>query len=263
MGVTRANAPMGTRALLGADPFWAAYALADLETEDREHCQWLTGERSVVLLYHGLDLPVLFAEGDAQETVQLARQIAPLRLVYTLLPKTVAALGPFLAVEHETLMWRMKLEPHRFAADANGPAVPLGRVDHQAILALFADRPDRPDAYHRRQLERGVFSGVWENGELLGVAGTHILAPRSGLAAVGNVYTHPARRGAGIARQTTGAVLAELLRRRYSTIVLNVAQDNEPAIRCYRRLGFVEHCAYHEGVGRLEFHPSGKGNLHG
>lgn len=252
-----------TRRLLEEDRIWSAYALADLEPEEQANSLWLTGKRAAVLLYHGLEPPVLFAQGDPHESAHLATGIAPRRVVFTLLPETLHAIGRNLEIEHQALMWRMRLEIGRFPAGEGGAAVPLGVRDHEVILALVVGHPDQPDAFHRRQLERGVFFGVQETGNLVGVAGTHILAPGPGIAAVGNVFTHPAWRGRGIARRATAAVVAELLRRGYSTIVLNVAQSNEPAIRCYRRLGFIEHCAYHEGLGRLQIHPSKEGELHG
>jgi ribosomal protein S18 acetylase RimI-like enzyme len=252
-----------TRRLLEVDRIWSAYALADLEPEEQANSLWLTGERATVLLYHGLEPPVLFAQGDPHESARLASGIAPRRVVYTLLPETLEAIGKDLEIEHQAFMWRMRLEKDRFPAGGDETATLLGEGDHEAIRALFDDHADRPDAFHPRQLERGVFFGVRESGRLLGIAGTHILARGAGIAAVGNVFTHPAWRGRGIARRATAAVVSELLRRGYSTVVLNVAQSNEPAIRCYRRLGFIEHCAYHEGLGRLQIHPSDKGEPHG
>jgi predicted GNAT family acetyltransferase len=72
---------------------------------------------------------------------------------------------------------------------------------------------------------------------------------RRRLAAIGNVFTRPDRRGRGLAKRTTGAVASELLRRGTKTIVLNVAMDNDPAVRAYRALGFMPFCGYYEGVG--------------
>ena len=100
-------------------------------------------------------------------------------------------------------------------------------------------------------LDQGAFHGLWENGQLLAVAGTHLVAPTEDVAAVGNVYTRRDRRGRGLAAAVTSAVVDELLRMRIRTIVLNVNQSNAAAIRVYERLGFRRHCSYFEGLAEV------------
>jgi ribosomal protein S18 acetylase RimI-like enzyme len=58
------------------------------------------------------------------------------------------------------------------------------------------------------------------------------------VAALGNIVTHPACRGQGLARAAT-AGLCRSLRESVDHIGLNVAADNVAAIRCYERLGFA------------------------
>ena len=77
------------------------------------------------------------------------------------------------------------------------------------------------------------------------MAGTHLVVPQEGIAAVGNIYTRRDRRGRGLAGRVTAAVVAELLRRGVPTVALNVAQTNATARRVYERVGFV-----HEGTLR-------------
>jgi ribosomal protein S18 acetylase RimI-like enzyme len=244
-------APPRTRELLETDRIWSAYALADLEPEEQGRAEWHTGANAVVLLYRGLEPPVLFIHGDPNEGARLAEGLGSMQVVYTLRPECLRALGDRLTVEQQTLMWRMALEPGHQPGASEAGAIPLGTADLGRLTALFGDHPDRPDAFHPRQLESGVFFGMYEGEELVGVAGTHILGPGSGVAAIGNVFTHPGHRGRGVARRATSAVVSELLRRGYAELVMNVGQSNEPALRCYRGLGFTEYCAYHEGVGRL------------
>jgi ribosomal protein S18 acetylase RimI-like enzyme len=249
--VTLASAPPRTRELLETDRIWSAYALADLEPEEQARAEWHTGAAAVVLLYRGLEPPVLFVHGHPEEGARLTEALGALQVVFTLRPEAVQALGDRLEVEVQASMWRMARQPGRPADSVEAGAKPLGAAHLGELRALFGEHPDRPDAFHPRQLERGVFFGIYEAGQLIGVAGTHILGPGSHIAAIGNVFTHPGFRGRGVAGRATSAVVGELLRRGYTTLVMNVSQSNEPALRCYRRLGFAEYCAYSEGVGRL------------
>src|SRR4030095_4627299 len=99
-------------------------------------------------------------------------------------------------------------------------------------------------------LDEGVFYGLWENSQLVAVAGTHLVVPGEDVAAVGNVYTRRDRRGLGLAAAVNSAVGGELLRMRIRTIVLNVNQSNTSAIHVYERLGFRRHCSYYEGLAK-------------
>jgi len=95
---------------------------------------------------------------------------------------------------------------------------------------------------------QGVFYGVEQAGQLISVAGTHLVSDAYSVGAVGNVMTHPDHRGHGYATLATRAVCAELIQRGIKTIVLNVRQDNAPAIRVYEKLRFVRYCPFYEGV---------------
>ncbi len=123
-------------------------------------------------------------------------------------------------------------------------------ADAPALERLIAGQHDAPDAFHPGQLENGAFFGVWTDGELVSIAGTHVVSGMYGVAAVGNVFTEPGHRGQGYGRRVSAAVVHELLKRGISTIVLNVNPENKTALRLYQELGFVEHCRYREGVGR-------------
>ena len=63
-----------------------------------------------------------------------------------------------------------------------------------------------------RRWPRGIYYGVRRGTRLIAAAGTHVISPQSGIAAVGNVYTHREYRGQGLAKVVTSAVTADLLR---------------------------------------------------
>ena len=88
----------------------------------------------------------------------------------------------------------------------------------------------------RARLRRDpAWSGIYEGTALVAAAGTHILTREEGAAAVGNVYTRRDRRGQGLGRLVTQAVLAELAG--VATIGLNVRPTTSR--RCISTSGWL------------------------
>ena len=238
--------------VLERDRIWSAYALADLDPPHAAHAVWLASEQAVVLTYAGFQPPVLFAAGAPEEVRLLFKQIPAGRYLFTLIPTHRALLEDRILESHETIMWRMVLRPEAFDPSLAHGVQRLTLDDLPDLEALFGTGPDRPDAFDPGQLADEAFFGIRHATQLVSVAGTHVVSALRGVAAVGNVYTHPAHRGQGLATRTTAAVVHALLQRPgLRTIVLNVARENAAALRCYQRLGFWPFCGYHEGVGRL------------
>jgi predicted GNAT family acetyltransferase len=97
------------------------------------------------------------------------------------------------------------------------------------------------------QLADGAFFGVREHGRLIAAGGTHLYSASERVATIGNVYTHSAHRGRGLAAAVTAAVVRTLLARGTGTIALNVKSANAAAIAVYERLGFRFHARFYEG----------------
>jgi GNAT superfamily N-acetyltransferase len=239
------------RALLEENRGWCAYALADLEPDMDQHCLWIPGEKAVALVYRGLNPPTLFGHGDPNELMSLFEQAPLERYVFTLLGSHRALLDPRLEVESETEMWRMV---HQGAAPPERLPSNVKRLnpDHlRDVEDLFADHQDRPDAFHPRQIESGPFYGFWDGARLISVAGVHVLSKWADVAAIGNVFTTPDRRGEGSGTLVSAAVLQDLLKAGIGTIVLNVAMTNQAALRSYHKLDFMPYCGYMEGIATL------------
>jgi ribosomal protein S18 acetylase RimI-like enzyme len=239
------------RRLLEEDPIWGAYALADLEPPFAQDARWIIGRRALVLTYHGLQPPVLFATGDERELNSLGRQIPSGRYAYTLKADALAALGARISLESRVAMWRMALSAEVYRPARDERTRPLGPGDLAAIKRFMGRMDEAPDAFSPQQLESGVFFGLFAGEELLSMAGTHVVAPASGIAALGNVATLPQARRRGLARAASAAVIEAQLERGIHTLVLNVAQENRAALRLYLNLGFCIHCGYDEGVATL------------
>ena len=239
------------RALLERDRIWSAYALADLDPKEDENSGWLFNQEAVVLIYRGLSPAVLFTAGEPRELQPLLVDIPPERYIYLLKTNHKELLATRLQIEFEEIMHRMILHPETFSGVPAGDVAALTSADQPAIETLFADHPDRPDAFHPRQLHDRPFWGIWEADQLVSVAGIHIISDWAGVAAVGNVFTRPDRRGRGLGTRATAALVQDLLDSGLKTVVLNVSIENQAAIRCYQKLGFEPHCQYHEGIGTL------------
>ncbi len=242
------------RTILAADPAWSIYALGDLAPGFVERSEWFCppdGAQALALLFRGFDTPVLFAMGEADGVAAMLDEIGRESVVYLhVRPEIVPVLARRYQITELKEMCRMVLdwETHRPAA-CDG-VVRLSAADLGDLERLYADgreSGEAPDFFFPPMLDDGVFFGVREGRELVAAAGTHLVAPGEGVAAVGNVYTCRDRRGRGLAAKTTGAVVNELAG---LTVALNVSRKNETAIRVYERLGFKRHCDCYEGTGR-------------
>ncbi|HHH41551.1 MAG TPA: GNAT family N-acetyltransferase [Chloroflexi bacterium] len=239
-------------AFLEQDRLYAAYAIGDLEAGPFELSDWagaVRGDRleTLALHYRGLDPPVLFLMGEPDGLPAILRMILRPRRVYlTCLQEHWPAIRAFYRADPPQVMWRMVLRPADFRPVSHPDVVPLGPIAVPQLEQLYA--LGGADAFSPTQVATGVFYGVRLHGRLVSAAGTHLVSPTYRVAAVGNVFTAPEYRGRGYATAATSAVVAELLKRGIQDVVLNVARDNAPAIRIYRRLGFREHCLFLEGL---------------
>lgn len=238
------------RQILYTDPIWAAYGLADLHPDFAPYCRWYRADSSLVLLYTGLKPPILLTVGPAIEAA-LALVPLPERVYLSIREAHHPVIARLYDIAVEP-MYRMALAPERAGGIAASEGVrSLSPADAGRIAALYRHGgPFTPDAFDPYQLENGVFYGIFDEKEqLLAVGGTHAVNPLEGVAAIGNLYTHPDYRGRGYARAISRAIIAELQGRSIATIVLNVAQANTAARSLYESLGFVIHCPFIEGLG--------------
>ncbi len=161
----------------------------------------------------------------------------------------LAAIGRHATVTSATRMWRMGRHGARALPRVAGAAVRLGAADVPALEGLYTDGEatgESPEFFFPSMVTDGVFFGVYEGVALTAVAGTHLVSRDEGIAAIGNVYTRRDRRGRGLGRIVTAAVLAGLAG--IETVGLNVRADNPAAIHLYESLGFVRHCPFVEAL---------------
>jgi len=231
---------------LRADRVYAAFALGDLEPGYYEQTRWYgaqtAGElRSLALIYEGLEPPALFLMGDPLGIALLLGSLVRDRFVYaTFLASSQPALETHYVLGEIHAMKRMALHPERFRPDRRQPVERLGPGSVTEMRELLTLDGGGATFFNAEETARGVFYGARRGGRLIAVAGTHLTAPAQRVAAVGNVFTHPAYRGQGYASACASRVTEELMGRKMM-VVLNVRVDNAPAIQVYERLGYVEH----------------------
>lgn len=253
--MTRLTSAGDARRLLNSDRGWSVYALGDLTPKRFAlcDCYGVSGpEPAAILLCRGFSPPVLFAIGDPAVAGGLLEAVASEPVWYLhVKPEMLPEIARRRRIVETRRMWRMVLDAAKLPAISSEGLVRLGPAHAGELEKLYGEARaagEAPGFFLPCMLREGVFFGAYQDGKLVAVAGTHLVVPEEGVAAVGNVYTRPEHRGRGLATQLTGAVAGELVRRGIPLIALNVCPANLPALHVYHRLGFTRYCEFVEGL---------------
>ncbi|MBN1310804.1 MAG: GNAT family N-acetyltransferase [Anaerolineae bacterium] len=255
------------REYLKTDVHYAAYTLGDLEPPYSEHATWYAASRTgeiegLALLYEGLTPPVLFLMGDVPAlSALLLYGIGPNEVFYNIRPEAQEMLESFYILEETNPMFRMRItsgifKPLENPIDPPTPIITLGKEHIQDIIKLQeeaakADGRDAHDiAFSPDMIKDGYYRGIYQDDRLIAAAGTHIVAPQVGMAAVGNIVVHPDSRQQGLGSLVSQAVTQALLDAKLDLIILNVRQSNQPAVKIYRKLGYRQTTRFIEGAAR-------------
>ena len=238
------------RAFFARDRLLAAYALADLDAAEIEKARWWIAGRgeettAAALVVEALPFRPCFAMGEAEALGAIYREgIREPRMVISTPPAgRIAAEGTY-RFERVDRMHRMTVDVATFQPRVTHRVTRLEPDMLEDVIDLYG-HPSRtyftPD-----RLEREIYFGIYSGASLVSAAGTHVRSKRAGLAAVGNVLTKVAYRDRGMATSVTSAVTEAALEE-HRDVVLNVRQDNTPAIAVYERLGYRVHAQFIEG----------------
>jgi len=245
------------RAMLRRDPAWGVYALGDLAPPMFPKTQWFSpgSGPDLALVLHDFGTSILFAVGTGAVREALDHVRWPVHL--QLQQDAFDEVARHAVIENQCQMWRMLWAGGAGRAcrlDGAG-AVRLGAADVPALLHLYADGDatgESPDFFYPSMVTDGVFFGVYDGGVLVAAAGTHLFAPEEHAVAIGNIYTRRERRGRGLGRVVTSAVLKAVTG--IATVGLNVRANNLAALHLYESLGFVRHCPFFEGLATIRRH---------
>jgi GNAT superfamily N-acetyltransferase len=237
--------------------FTHLFECSDLDDHYWPHTIWFglkDGEnlRQVALLYTGLPTPVLMANTDRPcemmaDLLQRLVHLLPRRVYAHLHPAHVDAIADDFAVTPRGMFYRMGLRDtsHLWDMDTSRVDV-LAESDIPALEALYrASYPD--NSFNSQFVKTGWYYGIRHGSAIMSVAGVHVCAPTYKVAALGNVTTHPSRRGRGLSRAVCARLCQALMHHGVEHIGLSVKTDNASAIACYTTLGFekiFEHGAY-------------------
>jgi ribosomal protein S18 acetylase RimI-like enzyme len=228
-----------------------AYGILDV-VQHWETSRWWVRDRGVVgdVGLPGVDRGVVYAVSS----IYAAPTLALLVDVADELPDRFDITGPSgmaerLASTHRAVRSGPHVKMHLVRPDlvpAPDPQVrALDPGDVEAVHGLFARTGGTPDFFRADLLGSGRQVGLEVDGELVAMAGVHLVDADEGIAVIGNVNTAPEHRGGGLARRVV-ATLVDRLRQDADLIALNVARDNRAACALYEGLGFVPLMEYEE-----------------
>lgn len=261
------------RRFLVQDPFATAYMLGDLDPVYQAYCTWYLAHEAgrdlaILQVYTGLSAPVLIGFGAAPGLAAIVTRhfhALPGSAHIHLMPEHLAILDRAFHLEKLRPMVRMALSAGAFipapasapGAGADGPVERLGHRDTGEIMQLFTHYPD--SFFEPHQLSSGHYYGIRPagGGALIAVAGVHVVSRHEGIAALGNIVTHPEHRGRGLSTRVTSHLVSSLIADGIELLALNVERKNQSALKVYEKLGFREHCTYLEGFATRSLAPSG------
>jgi ribosomal protein S18 acetylase RimI-like enzyme len=234
------------RTLLRRDPGWSVYALGDLAPPMFPKTSWFAPDLTLVVRDYGTAILFAMGPGSVREALETVTEPVHLQVQRDALDEVAR----HAVVSSPRSMWRMVWTGDRLPSpDSVTTATRLVASDVPALQTLYSDGDlsgESPNFFFPSMVADGTFYGIREGTALVAAAGTHLLAREEGVAAIGSIYTRRDRRGRGLGRLVTRAVLGELSG--VETIGLNVRTDNDAALNLYESLGFARHCQFYEAL---------------
>ncbi len=238
-------------AMLSRDPVWNCFALADLEPPWREYSQFATAYQEesneyaiCLILRHPIVGQVLSPFGMKEGVAAILKYIAlPERPLIQAQEMHISSLQHYYRPQASwKSMLRMTIPSTSLQLLADVPRHLVEQLtvsDIPALRNIYAQHDE--SMFSADLFTQGIYVGVREGERIIAAGGTHVLAPTYQVAVLGNIFTAPYARRQGHATAITATLVLMLFEQGYSTVVLNVFEDNSDAIHIYQRIGFQTH----------------------
>jgi ribosomal protein S18 acetylase RimI-like enzyme len=236
------------------DPVLFAYHIGDLDDFYFADCQWgATYGQSpriddVILVYSGLETAAVLAFGVSERFEALLADMLDILPDRFFCHFQRQYRDRFLVrYDEKPLGTHLKMKLGEFQSVQSGKSPNIKRLDRSHLESLKRLYQDAyPENYfHERMLETGKYFGYFDSDDLAAVAGVHVCSDEYDIAVLGNIATEPGFRDRGLGTAVTSRLVSELVDEN-KLVCLNVKADNEPAVRSYKRLGFVPVHEYEE-----------------
>jgi len=243
------------------DPVLFAYHIGDLDDFYFNDCTWgsiygrIGGIEDLLLLYRGCDQPTLLAFGLENRFPQLIAEFLPLlpdKFFCHYQKKDEVVFTKFFQKNDLGSFIKMKLTDFnktKYEFDS-GKIVRLDH-SHEADIKKLYQKAYPENYFVTKMLETGKYLGYSIDNTLVAISGVHVSSDEYNMAVLGNITTDPDYRRKGIASRLT-SILSEELLNEGKSVCLNVKDDNMPAIKCYKSLGFEKVHDYQEAFFELK-----------
>jgi RimJ/RimL family protein N-acetyltransferase len=230
------------------------YSIGDLDDFFWQDTQWHALKESdeiqaLVLIYTGQPIPTLQAlseqAGPMQKLLRSIRHLLPDRFHAHLSPGVGEAFKGRYEMESCEKHYKMVLNNKRLPDSIDCSQVVRMTEDDLSQMLQFYEEAYPGNWFDPRMLRTKQYFGMKIDNKLVSVAGIHVYSKTYGVAALGNITTHPDYRGRGIAQSVTARLCQSLLEN-VDHIGLNVRVDNTAGIALYDKLGFEIVAPYYE-----------------
>lgn len=233
------------------------YGIGDLDDFLWPHTTWYgfgtdSNIEAIALLYSRQLPPVLLALSEEpaimQALLKSVQHLLPYRFYAHLSPGLEGVFSNTHDLESHGEHYKMALNDRTtmFSFDCSG-VIRLNKADEKNSWEFY--RESYPgNWFDPKMLQTNQYFGIMKDDRLISVAGVHVYSPQYGVAALGNIATHPSHRGKGYGKSATAKVCQSLLNHGINHIGLNVKADNMIAVSCYEKLGFEIVASYSEFV---------------
>lgn len=218
------------------NPVWEA-----LTTEDK---RFNRGSHALAFFPEDVSPFVGMEHWDEKDLASM-ESLLPAERSFSVMIAREVMIPPSVEVIFTTPLYQMICNRLQPIAQAGATIQHLGEADVPAMLALTA--LTKPGPFLQRTIEFGNYVGIYENGELLAMAGERLHL--SGYTEVSAVCTHPDHLGKGYAAQLM-TFACERIIKQGNTPFLHVKMDNHRAIRKYEQLGFAKRADFYFAVVR-------------